>query len=192
MNDDLDSTLETLRKHFPLSEDHPPPLRTSYKDLLELFQKNLANTGVCCYNSKDIETARKTARKIFPEAIVVCSTTDEWMGNITLTPIKRPQDYSEVDLAVIRAKFGVASNGMLWVPDVKPLVNVLGFVAKELILLLDPAQIIDSMTNAYLKLQLEPHPHGCFMAGPKVKAVEGEQGFRDLVVMLVKPGQKAA
>jgi L-lactate dehydrogenase complex protein LldG len=192
MNEDPDSILETLRKHFPLTEDNPPPLRTSYKDLLELFQKNLAATGVCCYTIKDIESARKTARKIFPEAIVVCSTTDEWMGNITLTPIKRPQDYSEVDLAVIRAKFGVASNGMLWVPDIKPLVNVLGYVAQELILLLDPTQIIDSMSNAYLKLQLEPYPHGCFMAGPKAKGVAGEPGFRDLVVMLVKPGQRAA
>ncbi len=63
-------------------------------------------------------------------------------------------------------------------------------------MLLDPAAIVDTMHDAYGRLDLVGSPYGLFLAGPSATGdiegviIHGAQGARSLTVLLVAPAGK--
>ena len=61
----------------------------------------------------------------------------------------------------------------------------------DLIVLLDPAAIVDTMHDAYGRIDLAASPYGLFMAGPSATGdiegviIHGAQGARSLTVLLL-------
>ena len=72
-------------------------------------------------------------------------------------------------------------------------VNALGVLSQHLIVLLDPTAIVDTMHDAYRRLDLTASPYGLFMAGPSATGdiegviIHGAQGARSLTVLLLAP-----
>jgi L-lactate dehydrogenase complex protein LldG len=70
-------------------------------------------------------------------------------------------------------------------------VNALGALSQHLIVLLDPAAIVDTMHDAYGRLNLAASPYGVFLAGPSATGdiegviIHGAQGARSLTVLLI-------
>src|SRR5436190_15163331 len=56
-------------------------------------------------------------RKLFPEAKVVCSATTEVAGNRKLGVVKVPAELADVDVGIVRAAFGVAETGSVWLTE---------------------------------------------------------------------------
>jgi len=129
-------------------------------------------------------------RRLFPDARVICSATPEVAGNRPLADVRRPADLDDVDVGVARAVFGVAETGSLWLTDAQFGVNALGFLAQHLVVLLDPATIVDNLHHAYRAHGEFDARYGVFMTGPSATAdiegilIHGAQGIRTLTAVL--------
>jgi L-lactate dehydrogenase complex protein LldG len=87
---------------------------------------------------------------------------------------------------VIRAQFGVAESGAVWLTEEDLIVTGLGFLSQHLVILLDPNEIVADMHGAYARVRLDRTAYGCFMMGPSATGdvegtlVHGAQGPRSL------------
>jgi L-lactate dehydrogenase complex protein LldG len=70
-------------------------------------------------------------------------------GNRSLEKIQSPGELNDVDVGVVRAVFGVAENGVVWLSEEQFKVNSLGFLAQHLVVLIDPDAIVTNMHRAY-------------------------------------------
>jgi L-lactate dehydrogenase complex protein LldG len=131
----------------------------------------------------------KLIKRLFPDAKVVCSAVAEVAGNRKLDRVKAPAVLHDVDVGVVRAVFGVAETGSLWLTEAQFKVSSLGFLAQHLVVLLDPARIVDNMHHAYRERAQFNAPYGVFMTGPSATAdiegvlIHGAQGIRTLTVV---------
>ena len=131
----------------------------------------------------------KLIKRLFPDAKVVCSAVAEVAGNRKLDRVKTPAALHDVDVGVVRAVFGVAETGSLWLTEAQFKVSSLGFLAQHLVVLLDPARIVDNMHHAYRERAQFNAPYGVFMTGPSATAdiegvlIHGAQGIRTLTVV---------
>jgi L-lactate dehydrogenase complex protein LldG len=129
-------------------------------------------------------------RKLFPDAKVICSATPEVKGNRPIDEIRRPQELADVDVGVVRAIYGVAETGSLWLTEAQFRVNTLGFLAQHLVVLLDPARIVGNLHHAYRERAQFDARYGVFMTGPSATAdiegvlIHGAQGIRTLTAVL--------
>jgi len=126
---------------------------------------------------------------LYPQARVVCSATAEVAGNRPLSAIRRPADLDDVDLGIVRAAFGVAETGSLLLTEDHLGVEALGFLAQHLLVLLDPAQVVPDVHDAYRDAAFEHARYVILMTGPSATAdiegvlIHGAQGVRSLTVL---------
>jgi L-lactate dehydrogenase complex protein LldG len=117
-------------------------------------------------------------RRLFPDAKVVCSATAEVAGNRPLA-------------GVVRAAFGVAETGSVWLSEAQFGVNALGFLSQHLVVLLDPARIVVNLHHAYHERGFHDARYAVLMTGPSATAdiegilIHGAQGIRSLTVVPV-------
>lgn len=156
--------------------------------LLERFK-----AGVLRMGGKVVETPDPLdalIRSLHPEARVVCSATDEVAGSYPLDALRAPAELDGVEVGVVRAVFGVAETGSVWLTGAQFKVNALGFLSQHLVVLLDPARIVANMHHAYRERAQFDAGYGVFMTGPSATAdiegvlIHGAQGIRSLTVVI--------
>ena len=116
--------------------------------LLERFQAGVTRMGGK-FVDPPVDNLDKLIRRLFPEAKIVCSAVPEVAGNRRLDRVRSPVKLHDVDVGVVRAVFGVAETGTLWLTEPQFKVNSLGFLAQHLVDLLYPANIVANMHHAY-------------------------------------------
>ncbi|HTP98234.1 MAG TPA: LUD domain-containing protein [Casimicrobiaceae bacterium] len=130
--------------------------------------------------------------RLFPDAKVIASAATEVRGNRALAKAQ-PADLADVDVGIVRALFGVAETGSVWLTDRQFGVDSLGFLAQHLVVLLDPTRIVGSLHDAYRDAGAFDARYGVFMTGPSATAdiegilIHGAQGVRSLTVVLAAP-----
>ena len=130
-------------------------------------------------------------RTRFPQARVICSATPEVAGTRAIAAVRRPAELEDVDVGVVRAAFGVAETGSVWLSEREFGVNTLGFLSQHLIVLLDPRSIVPDLHHAYRYPGFREARYAVFMTGPSATAdiegvlVRGAQGIRTLTVIPV-------
>jgi L-lactate dehydrogenase complex protein LldG len=128
-------------------------------------------------------------------AAVVCSATDEVRGNRELGSIENPRDLADVEIAVVRAVLGVAETGSVLFTEAQLQVNTVAYLAQHLVVLLDPAEIVPGLQDAYEAKEFCHARYAVFHTGPSATAdiegvlIHGAQGVRSLVVVLAPTGQ---
>ena len=122
---------------------------------------------------------------------MVCSAVPEISGTRRIEDISDPHELADVDVGVVRAQFGVAESGAVWLTQEDLGLAALAFLSQHLIVLLDPEQIVPDMHEAYARVRLDETAYGCFMMGPSATAdveatlVHGAQGPRSLNVFFL-------
>ncbi len=187
-----DEMLARIRKNQPPPVALPevPLFDTAGGSLRERFKAGVTRMG-----GKVIEPApgaklEAIIAQYFPADAVICSATDEVAGNRVLDPSRPPAEIDGVDVGVVRAVFGVAETGSVWLTGAQFKVNALGFLSQHLVVLLDPARIVGSMHHAYRERAQFDAGYGVFMTGPSATAdiegilIHGAQGIRSLTVIL--------
>jgi L-lactate dehydrogenase complex protein LldG len=161
------------------------------RSLIERFK-----VGVTRMGGKVIEAGGpldELVRELHKGARVVASATPEVEGNRRLAADTAPASLEDVDVGIVRARFGVAETGSVWVTEADLRVSALGFLAQHLVVLLDPAAIVPDMHHAYRRRSEFDASYGVFMTGPSATAdiegvlIHGAQGIRSLTVVL-RPG----
>jgi len=156
------------------------------------FQKQLEAMGGRWFALvADGSAVRKKVEELFPNAEVVCSAVPELPGTCRVEDISDPHDLDNVDVGVVRSPLGVAEAGAVWLTQSELVVNALGVLAQDLVVLLDPSAVVRTMHDAYAHIHLAASPYGVFMAGPSATGdiegviIHGAQGARSLTVLLV-------
>lgn len=155
------------------------------------FKKQLEGMGGRWFDVADAAAAQVKVAELFPAARVICSAVSEVRGNRRVENVSDPHDLNDVDVGIVRSPLGVAEAGAVWLTQTELVVNALGVLSQHLIVLLDPAAIVETMHDAYGRLDLTASPYGVFMAGPSATGdiegviIHGAQGARSLSVFLM-------
>jgi L-lactate dehydrogenase complex protein LldG len=161
--------------------------------ILPYFRKQLEAMGGRSFEVPDAAAARAKLAELFPAAKVVCSAAPEVPGTRRIQGVRDPHELHDVDVGVVRSPFGVAEAGAIWLTQGELIVNALAVLSQHLVVLLDPAAIVDTMHDAYGRLDLTTSPYGVFLAGPSATGdiegviIHGAQGARSLTVLFLAP-----
>jgi L-lactate dehydrogenase complex protein LldG len=164
--------------------------------ILPYFRKQLVAMGGRSFEVADAAAAQAKVAELFPTARVVCSAVPEVLGTRRVEDVHEPHALNDVDVGVVRSPLGVAEAGAIWLTQGELVVNALGVLSQHLVVLLDPAAIVDTMHDAYGQLDLTASPYGVFLAGPSATGdiegviIHGAQGARSLTVLRLAPAEK--
>ena len=159
--------------------------------LLPYFRRQLEAMGGRSFEVADAAAAGAKVAELFPDANVVCSAVSEVPGTRRVEDVRDPHELNDVDLGVVRSPLGVAEAGAVWLTQAELVVNALGVLSQHLVVLLDPAAVVETMHDAYSQLDLAASPYGVFLAGPSATGdiegviVHGAQGARSLTVLFL-------
>jgi L-lactate dehydrogenase complex protein LldG len=163
--------------------------------ILPYFRRQLEAMGGRSFEVADATAARAKVAELFPGAKVVCSAVPEVPGTRRIEDVRDPHDLNDVEVGVVRSPLGVAEAGAVWLTQGELVVNALGVLSQHLVVLLDPAAVVETMHDAYRRLDLTASPYGVFLAGPSATGdiegviIHGAQGARSLTVLLLaQPG----
>lgn len=97
----------------------------------------------------------------------------------------------DVELAVLKAHFGVAENGAVWVTEELLGHRALPFITQHLAVVINAADIVPTMHQAYARDMDLSYGYGAFIAGPSKTAdieqslVIGAHGSRSMTVFVM-------
>lgn len=114
-------------------------------------------------------------------------------GNIDINTIEDPHDLASLDLAILRGQLGVAENGAIWLDESNwGGHRVLPFITQHLIIVLEKSKIVNTLHEAYRRINIAEKGFSLFLAGPSKTAdieqslVIGAHGARSLTVILIE------
>ena len=188
-----DDILAQVRRNQPPALPLPPvpAFGVTGGSRLDEFKAALTRMGGKIAAAPPDRNFTELIRELFPAAKLICSATHEVRGNRLLSDVKAPAQLDDVDVGVVRAAFGVAETGSVWLSDAELKVNALAFLAQHLVVLLDPERIVGNMHDAYRERAQFDAAYGVFMTGPSATAdiegvlIHGAQGIRTLTIVLV-------
>jgi L-lactate dehydrogenase complex protein LldG len=183
--------LARVRRNQPQPVPLPgiPGFDTHAPSFFDAFKAALLRMGGKLVDPPSDRDLGGLVRRLYPEAKVICSATPEVRGNRPVGGIGRPAELADVDVGVVRAAFGVAETGSLWLSERELGINALGFLAQHLVVLLDPSRIVGNLHDAYREAAWYSAGYGVFMTGPSATAdiegilIHGAQGIRTLTVV---------
>ena len=199
-NGNRERILSNIRANTPSKWVEHPPLPVFHRPegkLKSSFERHLADAGGAAHEIGSLSEAEAKLASLHPKALVICSAVPEIPGTRRAEAVRDPHELADVDVGVVRAQFGVAENGAVWLTQEDLIVNSLGFLSQHLIVFLDPEEIAADMHEAYSRVRLDQTAYGCFMMGPSATGdieatmVHGAQGARSLNVFFLAPGVRA-
>jgi L-lactate dehydrogenase complex protein LldG len=134
-------------------------------------------------------TLAATLHGCHPQARVIVSATPEVAGTRPLPDAAEPGALEDVDVGVVRAAFGIAETGSVYLSETEFGVNALGFLPQHLVVLLDPLRILPGTQQAYRHAAFHGARYAVLMTGPSATAdiegvlIRGAQGVRSLTVI---------
>jgi L-lactate dehydrogenase complex protein LldG len=150
-NNSREQILSAIRANIPREPvEHPqiPVFRRVDANLKATFEKHLQEAGGAAHDIENRTVAQAKLASLHPTAQVVCSAVPEIPGTRRAETIRDPHELADVDVGVVRAQFGVAESGAVWLTQEDLIVNSLGFLSQHLVVLLDPEQIVADMHDA--------------------------------------------
>lgn len=193
-NSNRETILRSIRANLPQIRVEHPGIRDFEHpagSLKAMFEQRLKQAGGVAHDVGSAAEAESKLRSLHPEAKVICSAVPEIAGTRRVEKVGDPHELADVDVGVVRAQFGVAESGAVWISQEDLVVDALGVLSQHLIVLLDRKQIVPDMHAAYRRVRLADTAFGCFMMGPSATAdveatlVHGAQGARSLNLFFV-------
>jgi L-lactate dehydrogenase complex protein LldG len=188
-----DAILGTVRANKPPPQPLPDvPFFDSMPadQLIPSFWTAFAGMGGTRLEAEGIDPLDLVRERVEGAGIVV-SLVPGINGNRKLDPTDPPQSCADVDVAVVRAAFGVAETGSVAFTERELVVNTLAYLAQHLVVLLDPADIEINLHRAYQRPEFKTARYCVLHSGPSATAdiegvlIRGAQGVRSLSVALV-------
>lgn len=141
-------------------------------DQEDLFRRQLATNGATVDNMNVADYLDKN----FPPGLKILSSYPGISGNSDASTLIEPHQLEGMDVGIIKAEFGVAENGALWVADSSLTHRVMPFIVSHLIIVLSSGCIVPTMHEAYSRISLRQSGFGCFISGPS-KTADIEQSL---------------
>jgi L-lactate dehydrogenase complex protein LldG len=158
-------------------------------DLRARFTAALQAMGGVCVDGTTASDVGGLIRERFGAEASIASATREVPGTRTLSADTEPASLQDIDVGVVRARFGVAETGSVWFSEREYVVNALGYIVQHLVVLLDPAQLLDGLQDVYRRDDFRAARYAALVTGPSATAdiegvlIRGAQGVRSLTVV---------
>src|ERR1700722_7548763 len=190
------SILDSVRANQPATQPMPtiPHFHTNKPaDLVAAFRESIARmAGVVVTDmlDDDVHDLDSFLRAKFPDAKVICSAIPEYAGTIKPASLNYWSEASTIDVCVVRSPMGVAETGSILLSDVESQVNTIPFLAHDLVVLLDPKQIVANIHEGCEHPYFKHRPYSVLMTGPSGPGdisgttVHPAQGVKTLTVVL--------
>ena len=148
----------------------------TYEDRVSTFADNLKAAGGEAVVLQSGEDVNAVIRRAFPKVRRVASNI-AGITCATFNPddLDDPRELNGTDLSVVRASFGVAENGAVWLP-LNVRFKAVYFISEALVILLDRRELVNNMNEAYRRTAATEYSYGTFMAGPS-KTADIEQAL---------------
>jgi len=190
-----EATLAAIRANRPAGT-YPLPDMPDFTplvgdDLVHEFGERLKRMGGRIERAADGPDPLQPVRERIAGAAVLASAVPEVTGNRDLAAVASPRDLADVDVAVMRAVFGIAETGSVLFTERELRVNSVAYLAQHLIVLLDPADILVNVQAAYRRPEFGRSAYAVLHTGPSATAdiegvlIHGAQGVRSLTVVLL-------
>jgi L-lactate dehydrogenase complex protein LldG len=178
-----DTILENVRKNQPSARELPtiPKFHSGQPvDLKKQFTAALKELygEVIPEPPADFQAFLKER---FPDAKTICSAVPEYTGNSKPEDFPRWSDASKIDVTMVRSPLGVAETGSVLLSEDEFRVNTIGFLAHDIMILLDPADIVENIHDAYGHPHFQDKAYSLLMSGPS--------GSADIGAITVHPAQ---
>jgi L-lactate dehydrogenase complex protein LldG len=188
--------LAKVRAAQPEARERPevPLFASAGGDLRARFTAALAGMGGTCVEAASAADVLALIHERFGAQASVCSAAAEVPGTRPLHADTPPASLQDVEVGVVRARFGVAETGSVWFSEREYVVNALGYIVQHLIVLLDPAQMIDGLQDLYRRPDFREARYAALVTGPSATAdiegvlIRGAQGVRSLTVVWLAAG----
>ena len=184
--------LDAVRANQPTTQPMPtiPHFHTNKSaHLVASFCESIARmAGIVV--TEDVPDLGSFLRAKFPDAKVICSAIPEFTGTIMPAGINHWSEASTIDVCVVRSPMGVAETGSILLSDFELQVNTVAFLAHDLVVLLDPKQIVGNIHDAYEHPHFRQRQYSVLMTGPSGSGdisgvvVHPAQGVKTLTVLL--------
>ena len=189
--DTRDEILNSVLKSQPTHRELPqvPMFHRNPESLVSAFEKSLKYmSGEFVYRPPPDFAAY--LRNKFPDAKIICSAVPEYTGN------RKPEDYAnwsdahDIDVTIVRSPLGVAETGSVLLSEKELRVNTIGFLAQDIVILLDPKSIVENIHDAYRHPHFKDTMYAVLMTGPSGSAdiagttVHPAQGVKTLTVIM--------
>jgi L-lactate dehydrogenase complex protein LldG len=194
--------LDSVRANQPAAQPMPtiPHFHTNHfqtnqpADLVAAFSESIARmAGVVV--TEDVSDLDSFLRARFPDAKVICSAIPEYAGTIKPANLNHWSEASAIDVCIVRSPMGVAETGSVLLSDTELQVNTIAFLAHDLVVLLDPKQIVPNIHDAYEHPHFTLRSYSVLMTGPSGSGdigaivVHPAQGVKSLTVLLKPPSE---
>jgi L-lactate dehydrogenase complex protein LldG len=180
--DTRDEILNSVLKNQPTHRELPqvPMFHRNPESLVSVFEKSLKYMAGEFVDRPPSDFAAYLRNK-FPDAKIICSAVPEYSGN------RKPEDYAnwsdahDIDVTIVRSPLGVAETGSVLLSEKELRVNTIGFLAHDIVILLDPKNIVENIHDAYQHPAFQEAKYAVLMTGPS--------GSADIAGTTVHPAQ---
>jgi len=193
-----DAFLARVRAAQPAAQALPPTADFPAESLdaaqrLAQFRAALEGMGGRCIETEAGLTRAalvQQIRALHGADLPICSASPEVLGERSLDATVEPASLHDVEVAVVRARYGVAETGSVWFSEAEYQVNAIGYLAQHLVVLLDPAAIVPGIQDVYRLPDFAEARYAVLVTGPSATAdiegilIRGAQGVRSLTVLL--------
>ena len=186
--------LSKIRAAQPASRPRPdvPLFPSPEGDLRTRFTTALTAMGGTCAQAAGLDEVNAFIASRFPDAKVIASAVPGVDGTRALSPDTVPASLQDVDVGVVRGRFGVAETGSVWFSEKEYVVNAIGYLAQHLVVLLDPSMLVEGLQQVYRRDDFKAARYAVLVTGPSATAdiegvlIRGAQGVRSLTVVWVQ------
>ena len=168
-----------------------PEFERDGSELATAFAEAVARSGGEAVAAAPEEVANLIAAR-FPGTYAIASMATEVVeGTIELHAVRDPCDLADLGVLVVRGVLGVAENGAVWLPESRLGHRTAPFIAEHLAVVLDTADLVWNLHEAYARIDVAAEGYGVFIAGPSKTAdieqslVVGAHGPRSLIVFML-------
>lgn len=162
-----------------------------YEDVYSQFKTVLESIGGKVELISDITVlknqliADKTNGNFIVNTITALGDVEEQVAFMSAPELEK------VEKAYIKGTIGVAENGAVWVYESQMINRLLPFICQHLILVIAKKDIVNTLHQAYEKLDVAQEGFGAFIAGPSKTAdieqslVIGAHGARSATIYVI-------
>ena len=188
--DTREKILDSVLKNQPAHRELPqvPMFHRNPESLVSAFEKSLKYMAGEFVDRPPSDFAAYLRNK-FPNAKIICSAVPEYSGN------RKPEDYTnwsdahDIDVTIVPSPLGVAETGSVLLSEKELRMNTIGFLAQDIVILLDPKNIVENIHDAYQHPAFREAKYAVLMTGPSGSAdiagttAHPAQGVKTLTVI---------
>lgn len=194
INGSRDSILASIKQNQPGSRDLPSleKFEQPFSNLVEKFTTVLSAIGGQAVEIDNVEEIIAVLKKQYTDSKRIISLLQEFASYAEIfRKGDDPHKLNDVDVAIIKARFGVAENGAVWVTEDLLHERVLPFICQHLVVIVNRKDFVATMHDAYDRIGTNNYGFATFIAGPSKTAdieqslVLGAHGPKTMQVFIV-------